>query len=91
MAHEHRFFCLVRMCYCCACRNFRFATYLQKCEQEVVIEMAEVKESVWIGFILVVGVELYIKGIMGDAETGDVSSWWYLSTYSVVRRMPKTR
>lgn len=54
-------------------RNFRFAGYLKKCEQEVVLEMAEVKESVWAGFILAVGVELYIKGIMGDAEDKDVS------------------
>ena len=53
-------------------RNFRFAAYLKKCEQEVVIGLAEIKHGVWVGLILSVGVELYIKGIMGKAESNAV-------------------
>ena len=53
-------------------RNFRFAAYLKKCEQEVVIELAEIKHGVWVGLILFVGVELYVKGIIGEATSNAV-------------------
>ncbi|CAM9604930.1 unnamed protein product, partial [Ascophyllum nodosum] len=50
-------------------KNFRFAAYQQKCEQDVVIELAGIKHSVWVGFILFVGIELFVKGLMGEAES----------------------
>lgn len=53
-------------------RNFRFASYLTKCEQSVVLELAGVKEGVWVALILFVGAELFVKGILGKAESSEV-------------------
>lgn len=36
------------------------------------IGLAEIKHGVWVGLILFVGVELYIKGIMGKATSNAV-------------------
>ncbi|CAN0493614.1 unnamed protein product, partial [Ectocarpus sp. 12 AP-2014] len=52
-------------------KNFRFASYLTKCEQSVVLELAGVKEGVWVALILFVGAELFVKGILGKAESSE--------------------
>lgn len=38
----------------------------------MVIELATIKHSVWVALILAVGVELYVKGLMGEAESNKV-------------------
>ncbi|CAM9627591.1 unnamed protein product, partial [Hapterophycus canaliculatus] len=50
-------------------KNFRFASYLIKCEQSVVLNLAGIKEGVWVALILLTGSELFIKGILGEAES----------------------
>lgn len=54
-------------------RNFRFASYLKKCEQSVVLNLAGIKEGVWVALILLVGAELFIKGLFGEAKSNEVS------------------
>lgn len=54
-------------------RNFRFASYLIKCEQSVVLNLAGIKEGVWVALILLAGAELFVKGILGEAESSKVS------------------
>lgn len=56
----------------------------------MVIKIAEIKESVWICFIVAVGFELYVKGLMGQAESTEVSedskrSTWYSGDGQVYR------
>lgn len=56
-------------------RNFRFASYLIKCEQSVVLNLAGIKEGVWVALILLAGAELFVKGILGEAESSKVSQY----------------
>lgn len=53
-------------------RNFRFASYLKKCEQSVVLNLAGIKEGVWVALILLVGAELFVKGLFGEAKSNEV-------------------
>eukprot|EP00903_Cladosiphon_okamuranus_P015597 g14402.t1 len=52
-------------------KNFRFASYLKKCEQSVVLNLAGIKEGVWVALILLVGAELFVKGLFGEAKSSE--------------------
>ena len=47
------------------------------------IELAGIKHSVWVGFILFVGIELFVKGLMGEAESDQVG-WSPICFYYII-------
>lgn len=40
----------------------------------MVLNLAGIKEGVWVALILLVGAELFVKGLFGEAKSSDVRS-----------------